>query len=159
MNEGRTTLVPAVNQNGDAAVKSFVNAWIELTPPVDLPAFSAALGRRAQIARDWNTFLEDYPIIITPDSWAPPFPTVPVDYDTQGTDAVRQILNVQSPMLDVPLVGLPGLSVPTGVISGMPTGVQVIANRFREDLCFDVGQVIEAAWPMGTPISLSSPSA
>jgi amidase len=56
------------------------------------------------------------------------------------------------PMLAVALLGLPGLAVPTGLVGGVPTGVQVVAERFREDLCFDAGEAIEAAYPMGTPI-------
>jgi amidase len=42
--------------------------------------------------------------------------------------------------------------VPTGLVGDVPTGVQVVAERFHEDLCFDAGKAIEAAYPTGTPI-------
>ena len=34
--------------------------------------------------------------------------------------------------------------VPTGVVDGLPTGVQILAPRFREDLCLAAGEAIEA---------------
>jgi amidase len=62
------------------------------------------------------------------------------------------MLQAQSPQLAVALLGLPGLSVPTGIMNGIPTGVQIVADRFREDLCFDAGEAIEAAVGVFTPI-------
>ena len=120
-----------------------------MTPEFDLRAFSAAFGRRDQILREWRLFLRRYPILITPASWKRPFS---VDYDQQGPEVFREILQAQSPMLAVALLGIPGLTVPSGVIDGVPTGVQVVADRFREDHCFDAGEVVEAANPMNTPI-------
>ena len=39
---------------------------------------------------------------------------------------------------------VPGLAVPTGVVDSLPTGVQILAPRFREDLCLAAGEAIEA---------------
>ncbi len=44
----------------------------------------------------------------------------------------------------VPVLGVPALAVPTGVVDGLPTGVTVMAARFREDLCLAAGEAIEA---------------
>jgi amidase len=52
----------------------------------------------------------------------------------------------------VNLLGLPAVAVPTGETGGLPQGVQVIARRFREDLCLEAAAVIEAAAPPLTPI-------
>ena len=54
--------------------------------------------------------------------------------------------------MTVNLLGLPALAVPTGVANGLPQGVQVIGDRYREDLCLRAGRVIEAACPVNTPI-------
>ena len=56
-------------------------------------------------------------------------------------------------MLAAPLLGIPGVSVPTGIADGLPMGVQVMAARWREDLALDAAELIEAACPMGTPIA------
>ena len=35
----------------------------------------------------------------------------------------------------VNLLGLPAAAVPVGVARGLPQGVQIIGDRYREDLC------------------------
>jgi amidase len=42
--------------------------------------------------------------------------------------------------------------VPTGLWGGLPLGVQVIGERYREDLCLDAAEVIEAQRGLSTPI-------
>lgn len=147
--EARFGFAQAIEQYGDEKVRTAMATWLAVTPELDLRAFSAAFGRRDQILREWRLFLQEHPILITPASWQRPFP---VDHDQRGPDAFREILHAQSPVLAIALLGIPGLTVPTGVVDGVPTGVQVVAERFREDLCFDAGEVIEEAHPMGTPI-------
>ena len=51
-------------------------------------------------------------------------------------------------------MGLPGLTVSTGLVGRVPVGVQVVAGRFREDLCLLAGEAIEAG---GTPPSPIDP--
>ena len=53
---------------------------------------------------------------------------------------------------EVNLLGLPAVAVPTGVIGGLPQGVQLIGDRFREDLCLDAAEAIERALGTLTPI-------
>jgi amidase len=55
-------------------------------------------------------------------------------------------------MMAVPVLGLPGMAVPTGVAGGLPMGVQIIGPRFREDLCLAATEAIEAAAGLLTPI-------
>jgi amidase len=98
--------------------------------------------RRFNIARDWAVFLERYPVLLMPNSWERQFP---VDDDQRSPERVAQILLAQSPMLSTAVLGLPGLSVPTGLVGGLPTGVQLVANRFREDRLLAAGEVIERA--------------
>ena len=50
--------------------------------------------------------------------------------------------------------GMPGLSVSTGLVGRVPVGVQIVAGRFREDLCLLAGEAIEAG---GTPPSPVDP--
>jgi len=55
-------------------------------------------------------------------------------------------------LVAVNLLGLPAASVPTGLWSGLPLGVQVISARYREDLCLDAAEIIEAQRGLSTPI-------
>ena len=44
----------------------------------------------------------------------------------------------------LPVLGLPGMAVATGIADGLPVGVQIVAPRFREDLCLAAAEAIEA---------------
>ena len=43
-------------------------------------------------------------------------------------------------MIGTPFMGLPGLTVATGLVGQTPVGVQVVAGRYREDLCLAGGR-------------------
>ena len=53
------------------------------------------------------------------------------------------------------LGGGAALAVPVGAHGHLRPGVQILAPRFREDLCLDAGEVIEAAEGVVTPIDPS----
>ena len=58
------------------------------------------------------------------------------------------------PQIALPLTGLPALSLATGFVHGhIPVGVQIVAARFREDVCLAVGEAIEARLPAIAPAS------
>jgi len=50
------------------------------------------------------------------------------------------------------LLGVPAIAVPVGNHGRLRPGVQILASRFREDLCLDAGEVVEAAEGVVTPI-------
>ena len=50
-----------------------------------------------------------------------------------------------------PLLGVPAIAVPVGNHGRLRAGVQILASRFREDLCLDAGEVVEAAEGVVTP--------
>jgi aspartyl-tRNA(Asn)/glutamyl-tRNA(Gln) amidotransferase subunit A len=41
------------------------------------------------------------------------------------------------------LAGIPSISIPCGLSSGLPIGVQIMAPPFREDLLFKAGYLFE----------------
>jgi len=87
--------------------------------------------------------------MITPTCTQPPFAW---DEDVRDQLSTDRIVEANRAMLAVSVLGLPALSVATGIRSGLPTGVQIVASPYREDLCFAAGAVIEAHHPMPTPI-------
>jgi amidase len=99
--------------------------------------------------RAWQLFQVRYPVILMPVSDALPFR---FGQDQESEDVVRKIIDAQAPLLATPALGFPSVSVPTGTVDGVPVGVQVIAGRFREDVCLDVAEVIEARAGVLTPI-------
>ena len=59
-----------------------------------------------------------------------------------------RIMKAQDPLFVFNLLGLPCLSVPTSLDDQIPGGVQIVAGRFREDLCLAATEIIEAQHPI-----------
>lgn len=148
-NENREHRAAQVQQYGDDRSKKAMAAFTAMTPPLDLPGFSNALGRREQILVEWKKFLRTYPLILMSPSWARPFPQ---DFDMGGQEQFAAMIASLGPTLCASLLGLPSVAVPTGVIDGLPTGIEIVGDQFREDMCFDAGEIIEASVNMPTPI-------
>lgn len=139
----------SIDELGDEAVIKARHSTMANAKLLDHGGFVHGLARRTTILRDWLLFLEKYPIILMPISWRLPFPS---DHDQQGDAALGELVRAHEPMTAISLLGLPGLSVPTGTSEGVPVGIQIVTNRFQESLCLSVGEVIEANCPMATPI-------
>jgi amidase len=65
---------------------------------------------------------------------------------------MRRVVAAQWPMTAVATLGFPAVAVPTGVVDGLPAGVQVIGPRFGERSVLDAAGVIEAAAGRLTPV-------
>ena len=132
----------AIEALGDAAVRTNLRLTLEGRPQLDRDGYLDALARRLTICRAWAVFFERYPVLLMPNSWQRPFA---VDSDRVSVERMNAIIAAQSPLLGTAMMGLPGLSVPTWMDGGLPTGVQLVATRFREDLLLRTGGSIEAA--------------
>lgn len=141
MNDMRRAGVAFMREKGDDALRTVLDHYLAITPEWTRDQYLEALTRRFNIARDWALFFERYPVLLMPNSWER---QLPVDDDQRSCARVQEILLAQSPLLSTAVLGLPGLSVPTGVVNGLPTGVQLVAGRFREDRLLRAGEVIEA---------------
>ena len=142
MDDMRRGAQPAVEAMGDEAVRSALRGYMAGLPALDRDQTLEALARRFDICRDWALFLERYPVLLIPNSWQRQFP---IDADKGPAEQVHKLLAAQSPLLGTAMMGLPGLSVPTGLIDGLPAGVQIASWRFREDLALRAGAIIERA--------------
>jgi amidase len=141
MNEAAGSMQREIERAGDRAIRNAYRSMLVHTPRRDKDGFVQAMAMRTTMLREWGRFFERYPVLLMPVSFALPFP---VDRDQQGADVMADILRAQSPLVSTAILGLPGLSVPVGLAHGVPVGVQLVAGRFREDLCLAAGEVIEA---------------
>jgi amidase len=149
-------LAPRMEEFGDADARTSMRLWLELCPPTDLQGVLAALAQRDLMLWRWLEFMQRYPLAVMPTmgDLAPPHN---LDTTREGQARVLDSLRVS---LISPLLGVPALAVPVGNHGRLRPGVQILAPRFREDLCLDAGEVIEAAEGVVTPIDpLSSPAA
>lgn len=149
INEERRGLAPLIRQFGDSRSRYNVECHIAYAPKLDGDEVLACFEQRLAIVRAWQLFQQRYPIIVLPVSAQLPFRA---GQDQEGEDVVNALLDAQRPLLAIPALGFPSLSVPTGLTGGGPVGVQVIAGRFREDVCLAAGEVIEARAGRFTPI-------
>jgi amidase len=97
----------------------------------------------------WNAFMLENPYIVGPVWTHRPFTH---GFDIESSESALKVIETFRFVLPANLFGLPAACVPTGVINGLPTGVQVITRRYREDLALDAAQVIQDAWGIITPI-------
>ncbi len=111
----------------------------------------ALMQTRHEIARAWSAFFADYPIIVGPTWCEPQFAH---GYDIANASSAAEIVNLMRFVTPMNLLGLPVVCIPTGISDGLPTGVQVIGDRFREDLCLDAAALIEQHLGTLTPIDV-----
>lgn len=132
--------IPAIDANGDAAVRRSAELYLANSPEGTRDDYLDRLATRLTIAREWSEFFAQHPVLLTANSWERQFP---IDDDQRSPERMGEILRAQSPLLGTAMLGLPGLSIPVGVTDRLPTGVQLVADRFREDLLVEAGQLIE----------------
>jgi len=145
------SLRAVLNTVMSADANRFFGAFSELfgTPTYDDSVL--LMQTRHQIARAWSEFFAEYPIIVGPTWCEPQFAH---GYDIAGPNSAADIVNLMRFVTPMNLLGLPVVCVPTGIAGGLPTGVQVIGDRFREDLCLDAAAAIERRLGTITPIDV-----
>ena len=139
----------AAEREGDPGALACLRGKRHEVFPFDAAAFSKTLTRRATLARDWLMFLEKYAVVVMPVSGELPFPD---GLDRRDDASFARVWQAQMPQIAIPFVGLPALTVTTGLVGRVPVGVQVVASRYREDLCLLAGEAIEAGGTPPTPV-------
>jgi amidase len=139
----------AAEREGDPGALACLRGIRSKVFPFDAAAFSKVLTRRATLAREWLLFLENYSVVVMPVSAELPFPD---GLDMRDEASFARVWRAQLPQIAIPFLGLPGLTVSTGLVGRIPVGVQVVSTRFREDLCLLAGEAIEAAGTPSAPV-------
>ena len=143
------TLEPGMAEHGGDGIRRAVGFWRRAFPPAGAAGVLEALTERDRLARLWQLFFEEYPLVLMPSSGEQAFP---LGLDLESFSAFERIWAAQLPQLAVPVLGLPAVSVPTGVEGGLPLGVQIVGPRYREDLCLAAAEQIEARADMTLPV-------
>ncbi len=149
MGDIKAGLAPVVEKYGDHGIRTSLDLWLKALPDYDAKDVVEALMERDRLLRLWQLFLEERPLILTHSCAELPFK---VGLDLIDVPTTQHMMRAQSIEMAVPVLGLPAIAVPTGVASGLPVGVQLIAGRYREDLCLEAAEAIEARAGLRTPI-------
>ncbi|MDE0452597.1 MAG: amidase family protein [Gammaproteobacteria bacterium] len=111
---------------------------------------------RRRLRALWSEWLTGYAVAIGPTWTCTPW-EIDADLDPEG--GLQVFLDTIRFITPGNVLGIPGLALPTGVADGLPSGVQIYAELYRDDLCLMAAEAIEAESPMPTPIDPVVPSA
>jgi amidase len=149
LGDGYEAQLAAAEREGDPGALACLRGNRTKVHPFDAAAFSTALTRRATLAREWLQFFETYSVVLMPVSAELPFPD---GLDLRDDASFTRVWRAQLPQIAIPFLGLPALTVSTGLVGRVPVGVQVVSSRYREDLCLLAGEAIERAGTPSTPV-------
>ena len=149
LGDGYEAQLEAAEREGDPGALACLRGNRAKVHPFDL---SKALTRRATLTREWLAFFENYAVLLMPVSGELPFPD---QLDRKDEASFARVWHAQLPQIAIPFMGLPGLTVSTGLVGRIPVGVQLVSGRYREDLCLAAGEAIEAG---GTPSAAIDPA-
>ncbi|MDQ1080361.1 amidase [Pseudoroseomonas cervicalis] len=151
MAESRRSANAAVEREADPDASFVMAQMARVVTAPDLDQFQDILQARAGFVRQWQVFLKNYPVLLLPVSAELPFPD---QLDISSPEGFDRVLESQLVQVGQPLMGLPGLTVTTGMAGDSPVGIQLVAGRYREDLLLQAGAAIEAG---GAPVRPAEP--
>ncbi len=149
LGDGFDAFAAAVEREADPGALAILAAFRRMAGAMAPDVVARTLQSRMALTRAWSLFLDRYPVLLLPVSAELPFPD---DLDLQGEAGMERVYAAQLVQTGLPAMGLPGLTVSTGMVGTVPVGVQVVAGRYREDLCLLAGEAIEAGGVPPSPI-------
>ena len=97
---------------------------------------------RTQLTSDFDAIFEKYDLVLTPTA-----PEVAWKFGERSEDPLKMYM---SDMYAIPanMAGLPAMSVPMGMIEDrgemLPTGLQIMGQRWNESKVFALGKIVES---------------
>jgi amidase len=149
LGDGYQAQLDTAEREGDPGALACLRGNKAKVFPFDVDTLSKVLTRRATLTREWLTFFETYPVLLMPVCAELPFPD---GLDHRDDASFARVWRAQVPQIAIPFMGLPGLTVSTGLVGRVPVGVQLVSGRYREDLCLLAGEAIEAGGVPPSPI-------
>ena len=115
-------------------------------------------AERSRLGRQWSHFFIDYPVLVVP-TWG--CPVWPVDADLNPSSGLSLLRETTRFILPGNVLGLPCTTLPLSSEAGgtaLPDSVSIYADLWREDLCLDAAEVIEAAVGRRAPVDPVAPA-
>lgn len=147
-----TSILEMLSPMMGADAMTFVGNFQAAVPALaDTAAWSNLMVERHAIARAWSRFMAERPLVLSPTWTQLPFEH---GFDTASPQGALAAKELMRPVVPANLLGLPSACVPAGrdEATGLPIGVLITGRRFREDLCLEAAEAIEARLGLATPI-------
>ena len=138
--EVRALLGDDIDKYGSETLKAIFAEYFAYFQPYEGEELLRGMARRNHYCREWSLFLQHYPLVLTPFL---PHPTYKWDRDTEGAEGVREVLGAGIYSYSMNFLGLPAGNVSANYNDGLPVGVQIVGQRFREDMILDACEAIE----------------
>jgi amidase len=131
-----------VDELGDPDARMSMQLWLELFSPTDMQGVLGALAQRDLLLWRWLTFTQGYPLVVMPTlgDLAPPH-----NLDTTREGQARVMDSIRVSLISPPCWGFLRWRCRSATMAVCAQVWQILAPRFREDLCLDAGETIEAA--------------
>ena len=139
--EVKALMQPVMREHGSAEFNTYFDHCYDIAPPYEGTELLAAYARRATYVRQWLKLLADTPLILTPFLLAPTYAHA---RDYEGREGAEEIMLKGFYSFAMNFMGLPAGNVPANYNDGLPVGVQIVGQRFREDLILDACEAVES---------------
>ncbi len=134
------TLGSIVEEFGSDDLRRIFGWYYEFGKILNLDDFRAGLADRTRMIREWNLFLEKYPLILTPFLMRPAYPW---NHDAESAAQAKDLFDASIYSYGINYLGLPAGVIPIDLVADLPAGVQIIGRRFREDVILDAMAAVE----------------
>lgn len=144
MGEIHTLMKPDLDTYGSEAIKSLFDTYFQEFPPFTGDELLKMYAKRSHYARQWSMFMTEYPLVLTPFL---PHPFFAPNRDQEGVEGAHDVLGCAVYSYGMNYMGLPAACLPTRLADlpkgPQPINVQIVAQRWREDMAVDAAIAIE----------------
>ena len=144
MGEIHALMKPDLDRFGSPAIQSLFDTYFEEFPPFTGDELLKMYAKRSHFARAWSMFMMDYPLVLTPFL---PHPFFAPNRDQEGAAGAHDVLGCAVYSYAMNYMGLPAACLPSHLAAlpkgPQPINVQIVAQRWREDMAVDAAIAIE----------------
>lgn len=141
-------MAPILTEIMSAGPMGFLQRFLQQYPVGSMDV-TTLFNERDRLAMAWSAFFQNYPAVIGPTWGDLPF-LHDADLDeATGVETLQKRLGFITPGN---ALGIPSIALPMGEQDGLATGIQIYADRWREDICFDAAAEIEQVVGHAMPI-------
>ena len=129
---------------------------IRLGASISAAEYAGARNAQHALAADWHRFMRDFDLVLTPTMECTAFPLgrtgpestggVPLDGGDEDWCHFLYPFN---------LTGQPAMSVPMGVVGGLPVGLQIVGGRWADHEVLCAAAAWEQAYPWAGAVSVT----
>ena len=144
MTESFALMAEDIAKYGSPAIVSVFEENYRRSPRVEMNKLMQLLAQRTFYARQWSVLMEEYPLFLSPFY---PLPFYAPGRDAEGPEGLRETIGQAYWSTVGNYLGLPAGNVPARLgefpEGPKPIGVQILGQRWREDLVVDAMIAIE----------------